>query len=284
MTYVIHGATGAQGAPVVAALSASGKEVVALTRNASASVPGARVVAVDSTSPAALADAYRGARGVFVHLPVASEADRLIYARSVVAAVREARPGRVVFSTSGVALDSVGEDSFGSAVTLLVEGLADSGVAHAVIEPRLYFENLLLPFVAGAVRAEGVLRYPLPAGFRVAWASHLDIADAAVALFDRTDVTGVVSVGQDPAITGEDLAAAFAAHMGREVVFESLSPEAFSAAAAPLLGEGPAADVAAGYRAMSALADRAIPAERSAQKLLGLTPRTAGQWMADIGL
>ncbi|MFM9607099.1 hypothetical protein ACKI18_00065 [Streptomyces niveiscabiei] len=157
--------------------------------------------------------------------------------------MREARPGRVVFSTSGV---SVGGDSFGSAVTLLVEGLAGSGVAHAVIEPRLHFENLLLPFVAGAVRAEGVLRYPLPAGFRVAWASHLDIADAAVALFDRTDVTGVVSVGQDPAITGED--------------------------------------IAAGYRAMSALADRAIPAERSAQKLLGLTSRSAGQWMADIGL
>ncbi|MGJ5894110.1 hypothetical protein ACSCBZ_19440 [Streptomyces niveiscabiei] len=175
--------------------------------------------------------------------PVGSEADRLIHARSVVAAVRKARPGRVVFSTSGV---SVGGDSFGSAVTLLVEGLAGSGVAHAVIEPRLHFENLLLPFVAGAVRAEGVLRYPLPAGFRVAWASHLDIADAAVALFDRTDVTGVVSVGQDPAITGED--------------------------------------IAAGYRAMSALADRAIPAERSAQKLLGLTSRSAGQWMADIGL
>ncbi|GAQ53263.1 NmrA family NAD(P)-binding protein [Streptomyces acidiscabies] len=284
MTYVIHGATGAQGAPVVAALSAAGKSAVALTRDASASVPGARIAAVDYTSPSALTDVYRGSEGVFVHLPVVPEADRLVYARNVVDAVREARPGRVVFSTSGFVLGSVGGDGFGSAVALLVEGLADSGVPYAVIEPRLYFENLLLPFVAEAVREEGVLRYPLPAGFRVAWTSHLDIADAAVALFDRTDVTGVVAVGQDPAITGEDIAAAFAARTGRKVVFEPLSPEAFRTAAAPLLGEGPAADVAAGYRAMSTLPHHAIPAERSARKLLGLTPRTAGQWLADIGL
>ncbi len=31
MTYVIHGATGAQGAPVVAALATEGKAVTALT-------------------------------------------------------------------------------------------------------------------------------------------------------------------------------------------------------------------------------------------------------------
>jgi uncharacterized protein YbjT (DUF2867 family) len=47
MTYVIHGATGAQGAPVVAALAAAGKPVVALTRNADAVVDGARVAARD---------------------------------------------------------------------------------------------------------------------------------------------------------------------------------------------------------------------------------------------
>ncbi|WP_328345405.1 hypothetical protein OG873_07140 [Streptomyces violaceus] len=151
-------------------------------------------------------------------------------------------------------------------------------------EPRLFFENLLMPHVVGAVREQGALRYPLPDGFRVSWASHLDIADVAAALFKRQDVTGVVSVGQYPAITGQDPAEAFSARLGRDAVYEAITPDAFRASTAPLIGEGPAADVADSYKAMGALPDRSITPERSAQKLLGITPRTAIQWLTDIGV
>lgn len=47
MTYVVHGATGAQGGPVVTALTAKGVLVTALTRNADASLDCARTLAVD---------------------------------------------------------------------------------------------------------------------------------------------------------------------------------------------------------------------------------------------
>jgi uncharacterized protein YbjT (DUF2867 family) len=279
MTYVIHGATGAQGAPVVAALAAAGKSVVALTRSADAVVDGARVVAAGYSSVAALTEAYRGAEGVFVHLPVVSEEERQAYARNVVAAVRDAQPARVVFSTSGFAIDEAE-----SAASTLVDGLADSGVSHAVIAPELYLENLLAPHVLGAARERGVLRYPLRADFPVSWASHLDIADVAVALFESGDLTGVVAVGQYPAIAGAELAEAFGARLGRSVAYEAVSPEEFRASLASLIGEGPAAGVAASYQAMDALPGRSIEPERSAQKLLGVTPRTTGQWLADINL
>jgi hypothetical protein len=72
-----------------------------------------------------------------------------------------------------------------------------------------------MPYVMDSVRERGVLPYPIRADFPVSWASHLDIADVAAALLERPDVTGVVSVGQYPAITGPDLAAAFAARLGR---------------------------------------------------------------------
>ncbi|MBB6420424.1 NmrA family NAD(P)-binding protein [Streptomyces sp. AK010] len=288
MTYVIHGATGAQGAPVVPALAAADKSVVALTRNAEATVAGARVVAADYSSVEDLTEVYRDAEGVFVHLPIVSEEDRRAFARNVVAAVRAARPARVVFSTSGFVVDDPGngyqDGTAESAVATLVSGLADSGVSYAVIEPRLFFENLLMPHVVEAVREQGVLRYPLPAGFRVSWASHLDIADVAAALFGQPDVTGVVSVGQYPAITGQELAEAFSARLGRNVAYEAITPDAFRTSAAPLIGEGPAADVADSYQAMQALPDRSIAPERSAQKLLGLAPRTAIQWLTDIGV
>lgn len=281
MTYVIHGATGAQGGPVVAALLAAGKPVVALTRKTDVVVPGARVVATDS-SAAELAEAYRGAEGVFVHLPIGSEEDRLAFARNIVDAVRVARPARVVFSTSGFSNDA--PTGGVSAVSTLVDGLADSGVSHAVIAPELFFENLLLPPVVGGAREQGVLGYPLPVGFAVSWASHLDIADVAVALFERADVSGVVAVGQYPAVTGPELAEAFGARLGRDVVYRTVTPEEFRASIAPLIGEGPAAGVGENYRLMAGLPDRSIEPERSAQKLLGVTPRSTGQWLAEIGL
>ncbi|QNP68838.1 NAD(P)H-binding protein [Streptomyces roseirectus] len=281
MTYVIHGATGAQGAPVVAALAAAGKTVTAVTRNPDAVVPGAqRVVTAAYSSAADLTDAYRGAEGVFVHLPVASEEDRQTYARNILIAVREARPDRVVFSTSGFPVDP----AIGGAAATLAAGLAEAGVSHAVIAPELYLENLLMPYVIDSVRERGVLPYPIRGDFPVSWASHLDIADAALALFDRGDVTGVVPVGQYPAMTGPDLAEAFAARLGRDVVFEPITPEEFRTSVAPVIGEGAAADVAGAYQAMSTMPGRPITPETSAEKLLGVTPRTTGQWLADIGL
>ncbi|WP_432119969.1 SDR family oxidoreductase [Streptomyces sp. bgisy032] len=271
MTYVIHGSTGAQGAPVVAALTAAGKPVTALTRNPDAVVRGAqRVVAAGYDSAAELTEAYRGADGVFVHLPVVAEKDRLTYAHNIVAAVRTARPARVVFSTSGAPTGP----GTGGAAAELVRGLADTGVSCAVIAPTFYLENLLMPYVVDSVRERGVLPYPIRADLPVSWASHLDVADAAVALFDRPDITGVVTVGQYPAITGPDLAEAFGTHLGKDVTFEQITPEQFRESVAPLIGEGPAADVAAAYAAMGALADRSTTPGNSARKLLGITPRS----------
>lgn len=277
---MIHGATGAQGAPVVAALAAAGKSVTAVTRNQDAVVDGARVVSAAYSSAADLTDAYRGAAGVFVHLPVASEDDRRLFAGNILTAVRAARPDRVLFSTSGFPIDP----AISGAAETLAAGLAEAGVSYAVVAPELYLENLLMPYVIDSVRERGVLPYPIRADFPVSWASHLDIADAVVALFDRTDVTGVVSVGQYPAITGPDLAEAFGARLGRDVVFEQITSEQMRTFIAPLIGEGPAADIAGAYQAMSAMPGRSITPQTSAQKLLGVTPRTTSQWLADVGL
>jgi hypothetical protein len=68
------------------------------------------------------------------------------------------------------------------------------------------------------------------------------------------------------------------------VVFAQLTTEEFRTSVAPLLGEGAAAEVAAAYQAMSAMPGRSITPAASAQKLLGITPRTTGQWLADVGL
>ncbi|WP_216588278.1 NmrA family NAD(P)-binding protein [Streptomyces brasiliscabiei] len=285
-TYVVHGATGAQGAPVAAALAAGGASVTALTRNPDAVVAGARVRPVDVADADQLAAAYRDADGVFVHLPISP--DPRTHARAITRALGAARPARVVFSTSGgIAPRTDGGTDAGTepdAVADVMAWLKQSGLSYAVVSPRLFLENLLLPPIQAAVHENGSLPYPLRADLPVSWVSHLDMADIVAALFERTDVTGVVEAGQSPGTTGPHLAASFSAHLGRSVAFDPQTTDAFRDSMAPLIGAGAAAGVAAMYAQAADLAHLAIDPARSAQHLLGLSPRTTVEWLKEVSL
>lgn len=287
MTYIIHGATGAQGNPVLSRLRAASKPVAAVTRKDEGRLGDIPVIVADYTSVDQLADAYKGAAGVFVHLPLGSEESREAYAHTIVAALATARPGRVVISTSGQIIDNPDsplQSTEDSAIRTLVRGVREAGLSHAVISARLFLENLLLPPVIEGIRSAGVLRYPLRADFRVSWSSHFDNAEVAAALFERTDVGGVVAVGQLPPVTGPDLAEAFAVRLGREVRYEAVTPQQFGETITPLIGAAGAAGVVGLYTVLASVADHAVDPEQGAQKRLGLTPRTTRQWLDDIGL
>ena len=284
MSYVIHGATGAQGGPLLACLTQSGKRAVAAVRDTSV-VKDVPAIAVDNASVDSLVAAYQGAEGVFIHLPVVAEADRLQYARNIAQAIGRAKPQRVVISTSGWVVDEPSsplQNPPESAISTLIREVQQTGVSLAVVAPRLFFENLLLPVVLGPVKSDGVLRYPLRADYAVSWCSHLDVAEAAERLLLDTSVTGMVGVGQSPGVTGNDLAEGFSGYLGRPVSFSSLAPEAFGEMIAPLFGAGAAAGVVAGYQAQAQVTANAIAQDTSAQRLLGLTPRTLQHWLAEI--
>ena len=152
-----------------------------------------------------------------------------------------------------------------------------------MVAPRLYLENLLLPVVLTPVCEEGVLRYPLPASFPVSWSSHLDVADVVARLLTDASITGTVAVGHLPGLTGPDLAAAFSSHLGREVRFESITPEAFGELITPLFGPA-AAPVIELYRALNTRDGNTIAEDGSAQELLGLRPRPIEQWLGDLAV
>lgn len=215
-----------------------------------------------------------------IHLPIGSPDQQLAYAQTIVAAITAAQPTRVVVSTSGYLVDGDTE----SASAVLIRGIEKSGVSFAVVAPRLFLENLLLPFVVGSVRSENVLRYPLRADYAVSWASHLDVADVVAALFDRPDVTGVVGVGALPGLVGSDLAAGFSAYLDTTVVFESQTPDEFGALIIPMFGEAGAAPVVGGYQWRLTQQDELVNPDSSAQTLLGMAPRSVEQWLRDLGV
>lgn len=276
MTYLIHGATGAQGTPVVAALTASGRSVRAAVRNPSTYTGPGTAVTVDLTDPASLVEAYRGADGVFVHLPLGTPEQQLAHALVIADAVEAARPTRVVVSTSGYTLDDPE-----SALAVLVRRLTDSGVSTAVVQPRLYLENLLLPVVVGPVKDDSVLAYPVRDDYAVSWSSHLDVADVVATLLQDSTITGTVGVGALPGLLGTDLAAGFSKHLTRPVRFESMDPDEFGRLITPLFGPG-AGPVVDSYKWRATQADEVVADETSAQRLLGLTPRSVAQWLHDM--
>ncbi|RZU66446.1 uncharacterized protein YbjT (DUF2867 family) [Microterricola gilva] len=285
MVYIVHGATGAQGSPVLSSLLAAGKEATAAVRTPAGLPTGAGAVTVDFADAASLADAYRGSEGVFVHLPLGAPDQLAGFAASVVEAIGQARPARVVISTSGQIVDdpeSPLQAADDSAIMTLIRGVEATGVPFAVVAPRLYLENLLLPMVAGPAAEDGVLRYPLRADYPVSWSSHLDVAATVVRLLTGPALEGTVAVGHHPALTGADLAAGFAAHMGRDVRFEALSPAEFGVLITPLFGADASAPVVGLYEALGAQDGNTIDAANSAQQLLELQPRSVSAWLAEV--
>ena len=282
MSYIIHGATGAQGGPLYARLLAAGKNAVAAVREAD-KLDGKPLVAADNGSVDSLVSAYCDADGVFIHLPQAPEPVRVQYARNIVEAIRTAKPKRVVISTSGTIIDEPGtrlQAPDDSAIMILVNGVRDSGISHAVVATRLYLENLLLPMVFEPVQAEGVLRYPVRVDFPVSWSSHLDVAEVAERLLTDTSVTGIVGVGQLPGLKGAELATGFSDKFGRAITFEALTPQKFGELITPMFGPA-AAGVVGLYQALSQAPANVIAGDTSAQRLLGLTPRGVKQWLTE---
>ena len=276
MAYVIHGATGAQGGPLKERLIGAGQRVLGSRGGANPRF--------DNDSVESLENAYREADGVFVHLPMAPEPVRLQHARNIVSAITTARPKRVVVSTSGTIIDQPGtplQAPDDSAMATLIRGIEATGVSHAIIAPRLYLENLFLPIVLHPVKHEGVLRYPLRADYPVSWSSHLDVAEVAERLLRDHSIGGVVGVGHLPGLQGKDLADGFAQQLGHPVVFEAATPEAFGALLRPMFG--PAADPVVGlYEALAQVPANVIDERTSAQRLLGLIPRSVQTWLADV--
>ncbi|WP_125100090.1 SDR family oxidoreductase [Leucobacter chromiireducens] len=287
MTYIVHGATGAQGSPVLASLLASGHPATAAVRTPANLPDGATAAAVDLTDAAALTALYTGASGVFVHLPLGAPEVAAAQAEAIATAIETARPARVVISTSGAIVDQpdsplqAPEDA---PVRRLIRRATESGVSTAIVSPRLYLENLLLPVVFGPAREAGVLRYPLPADFPVSWSSHLDVAEVVARLLTedaeaRTE--GVIAIGHLPALTGEQLATEFGAALGHPVRYAALSPAEFGELITPLFGPG-AAPVVSLYEALNAEPGFMISEPTSAQRVLDLAPRPVADWLAKM--
>lgn len=258
---LVIGATGDQGAAQVRELLASGQEVFAAARGASAErLPaGARPVALDLLEPDSLPAALEGVETVFLNLPSASFTDPgmvLRGFRNFLAAAEAARPGRIVFNASLYVGDQPAGHVAHDTRYQIIQQLLDSPVDATAVCPVIFMDNLLRGWAWPALRDRQVLSYPHAEDLPVSWICLADVARIMIRLATEAGAANqrFVVGGPEP-LRGAETAAALSRAWGREIGFESLPVESFAhnmgelfAADDPVAARRIKRDLAAVYR------------------------------------
>lgn len=230
---VVVGATGGQGGAVLDALLDAGRPVRAVVRDPSsgrASKLADRGVALatgDMVSGAGLADAFTGAAGVFaLTTPFETGVDaELVQGRALISAATEAQVPYLVFSSVASANLGTGVPHFESKYEV-EKLLAASDIAHTVVGPSYFYDNLLGG--ADALQA-GVMPLAMPADKELQQLSRRDLGRFVAGLFDdpQAHVGERFDLASD-APTPNQMAATLSDVLGRSVTAESSDPERIS--------------------------------------------------------
>lgn len=259
-TVVVHGASGAQGAPVARRLQREGWRVAGVARGPGGLPDHVVPVRADLGDPAALAAAYEGADAVVVQLPL--EFDPAVIAAQVdhvVAAVRRAGVTRVVLNASSPLPPGEIGIPFVDGRVRLARELAASVPATTVVAPVFaYMENLAIPASARRLRERGELAYPVPAAFPMPWLAADDLAATVADLLAAPApvppgttpggvVPGVRLVAGPEALTGPAAAERVGGALGRPVTWVTIDHTEYEAMLRPHLGTEAAAGIAGFY-------------------------------------
>jgi uncharacterized protein YbjT (DUF2867 family) len=234
--YAVTGVTGKVGGALADALLEAGLRVRAVVRDVAKGAAwrarGCDVALAEMEDAEALAKAFAGAEAAFIlppsdfdPAPGYPEARRVIGA--VCAALRSGHPGRVVcLSTIGADAE---EDNLLTQRRLMEQALATLPMPVTFLRPGWFIDNAALD-VASA-RDEGVIRsFLAPLDKRFAMVASKDVGVTAATLI-RQHWTGmrVVELEGPARVSPNDLAAAFAAALGRPVRAELIPREEWEA-------------------------------------------------------
>jgi uncharacterized protein YbjT (DUF2867 family) len=257
----VHGATGSQGAPVAAHLTASGHTVRPLSR----------ATGVDLFDRRSLEAAYTGADAVVLQLPLLYDERALAAADNAARAAESAGIRHLVINASTV----LPPQPVGVPFLDARHRAAAAAVPRVtVLQPTMYLENLSAPW---SMTGDGVVASPLPGDVPVPWVATADVAIAVERAITR-DVAGWFALPGVPA-AGHEVATAIGTASGRPLLWQTITPDQFAERLRPHLGDHAAEGTAAVYR-MHAQAPPEWPDPAPAREALDWAPRDPAAWAA----
>jgi uncharacterized protein YbjT (DUF2867 family) len=221
MPYLITGATGSVGRSLVAQLRAARHDVRIVTRDATNAPAGVEVVTGDFTQGDLPAEAFAGARRVFL-FPAQGGVEAFLRQAS-----RYHVEQVVVLSSLAAALEHDRDRTSPSALhhVAIEQAVAASGIPATILRPGTFANNLL--FWAYAIQTGATVYGPYGASVQ-APIHEADIAAVALVALTQDNHRGQIYPLTGPeALTRVAQLAAIGAAIGKRLRYQETSPEAF---------------------------------------------------------
>ena len=255
---LVLGATGDQGHPLLTRLIAAGMTPVAALRNpgalAGTEFADVETVAADIYDEASMVAAAAGMDGIAAHLPFVFDRDRARQmGENIAAAGRANGVKRIVFHTScHIADEDIGSPAMDGRRDIIA-AIAASGCAWAIIESRVFMDNMIRSWNKPSIVNKGIFAYPAKPDLKISWICLDDVAAFMVEALTRADMpSGRYRVGGPEALVGDDVAAVLSKAAGRPITFQSLTPDAFASAMSLLVTGSPDVQPLSIYDGMAA--------------------------------
>lgn len=254
---LVIGGTGDQGHPLLRELAAQGYTPVAVVRSDKAfqgtEFDTIEKVIADVENDAQMIAAAKQADATVAHLPFVF--DREIATRlgaNMSKAAKEAGHARIVFNTSCYVHDEDlgigGHDGRRDIEAAII----NSGVPYTIFEPKVFMDNIVRSWSKPSIATKGVFAYPAKPDLKVNWTSLQDVASFMVAALGRDDVpSGRYPIGGPEALTGSEVAAKLSVVAGKEITFNSLTPDQFASAMSLLVTGNPDVEPESIYERMA---------------------------------
>lgn len=231
--FVILGGTGQVGSATARALLNAGQDVTVVTRNedhgADLKADGATIAVADIRDTDAMREMFRtGRRAFLLNPPADPSGDTDAEERANVAVILSALDGSGLEKVVAASTYGAFEGERCGDLTVLHEferALMDQPIPAAINRGAYYMSNWA--GMAQTVRESGILPSFFPADLSLPMVAPADLGEAAARrLMTGTNDTGVEHVEGPARYTARDVAAAFAATMGRSVDVQEIPPEA----------------------------------------------------------
>jgi uncharacterized protein YbjT (DUF2867 family) len=259
---LVVGGTGTVGTEVVRALTNKGAKVRVMTRTLGAH-SGAEYVAGSLESPETLGSAFDRVAKVYLLTPLAENEVEL--GMNAVRAAQESGVLHIVFHSVHRAADAPQVPHFKTKLDI-IEGLRSSGIPYTVLSPNNFFQNDL--GLQEPITKYGVYAAP--------------IGGVGCSRVDVRDIRDYSLVGPD-ILTGEECAAVWARHLGREVAYGGDDLDAWAEAASSMMPDWLVRDVCTMFAYFQEHGLKASQEEvDELTRLLGRPPRSFEDFVAEI--
>ncbi len=218
MKILVTGATGKTASLVIDQLRAKGADVRALVRDPNKAPKDVELAVGHFDDKPSLAKAVEGVDTVFLVTPPHPEAAK--WAKNLLDVAKTQRIVRLSALKASLNGPTANTRSHGEVDQAIVE----NGNPYTILRPNYFMQNRF--GAAPQIMGEGKLYYAW-ADAKVGAIDVRDIADcAAAAILDRKWDYGIYELTGAAPVSGKDIAATVAKHIGKDVQYVSITPEA----------------------------------------------------------